>query len=99
MLDFHFVLGALVIIFFFLIANEEVDDEDDYEDERCFSPRTRMSITGIRPSDLTSSEDEDEDDTTNDSSKNNSNDDDDLEASVVSFIQFFLSIIKIFKES
>lgn len=54
-----------------------------------------MSITGIRPSDLTSSEDEDEDDTTNDSSKNNSNDDDDLEASVVSFIQFFLSIIKI----
>lgn len=49
-----------------------------------------MSITGIRPSDLTSSEDEDEEDDhseedhSNVSSKNNSTHDD-LEASVVSF--------------
>lgn len=44
-----------------------------------------MSITGIRPSDLTSSEDEDEEgDDSNVSSKNTSSHDD-LEASVVSF--------------
>lgn len=82
-----------LIFFFFKLAEneneEEVDDEDDYEDERCFSPRTRMSITGIRPSDLTASEDEEEDhdDGHHDSATSISS----AEASMVSFSSYLLS--------
>ncbi|KAM7363018.1 transcription termination factor lodestar [Cochliomyia hominivorax] len=55
------------------IIDSETDDEEDEIETRALSPRTRMSITGIRPADLSDSSSEieysDEEETHNNSSR------------------------------
>ncbi|XP_073824210.1 transcription termination factor lodestar [Musca autumnalis] len=58
-------------------SDTELEEEEEEMEERAFSPRTRMSITGIRPADLTDDESEieysDDDEEGNTNHSNNSN--------------------------